>query len=67
MKKNIKDLFNLKNKVIVITGGSGFLGSEFSFALSDMGAIPVILDQNVKSLRILKKKFYEVQNENIQY
>ena len=57
MKKNIKNLFNLKNKIIVITGGSGFLGSEFSFALSDIGAIPVILDKNEKSLRILKKKF----------
>ena len=57
MKKNIKNLFNLKNKIIVITGGSGFLGSEFSFALSGMGAIPVILDQNEKSLRILEKKF----------
>ena len=57
MKKNIKNLFNLKNKIIVITGGSGFLGSEFSFALSDIGAIPVILDKNEKSLGILKKKF----------
>ena len=31
MKKSIKNLFNLKNKIIVITGGSGFLGSEFSY------------------------------------
>ena len=50
MKKNIRNLFDLKNKVVIITGGSGFLGSEFSFALSDMGAIPVILDKNEKSL-----------------
>ena len=57
MKKNIKDLFDLKNKVIVITGGSGFLGSEFSFALSDMRAIPVILDNNEKSLKIMERKF----------
>ena len=57
MKKNIRNLFDLKNKVVIITGGSGFLGSEFSFALSDMGAIPVILDKNEKSLKILKKRF----------
>ena len=57
MKKNIKNLFDLKDKVVIITGGSGFLGSEFSFALSEMGAIPVILDKNEKSLKILKKKF----------
>ena len=52
-----KQLFNLKNKIVVITGGSGFLGSEFSFSLSDIGAIPVILDKNKTSLEILKKKF----------
>ena len=57
MKKNSKNLFSLKNKVIVITGGSGFLGSEFSSKLSDVGAIPVILDKNKTSLELLKKKF----------
>ena len=57
MKENSKNLFNLKNKIIVITGGSGFLGSEFSFALSNMKAIPVILDKNEKSLRVLQQKF----------
>ena len=29
MKQTSKNFFNLKNKIIVITGGSGFLGSEF--------------------------------------
>ena len=58
MKSKIKNLFDLENKVIVITGGSGFLGSEFSFAFSDVGAIPVILDKNEKSLKILEKKFF---------
>ena len=57
MKKNFKNFFDLENKIIVITGGSGFLGSEFSSALSDVGAIPVILDKNKTSLEILKKKF----------
>jgi NAD(P)-dependent dehydrogenase (short-subunit alcohol dehydrogenase family) len=57
MKKNIKDLFNLKNKVILITGGSGFLGSEFSSALSSVGAVPIILDKNKKSLKTLQRKF----------
>ena len=57
MKKNIKNLFDLKNNVVVITGGSGFLGSEFSHAFSDMDAIPVVLDKNEKSLKILEKKF----------
>ena len=57
MKQTTKNFFNLKNKIIVITGGSGFLGSEFSSTLSDVGAIPIILDKNKASLELLKKKF----------
>ena len=57
MKQTTKNFFNLKNKIIVITGGSGFLGSEFSSTLSDVGAIPIILDKNNASLELLKKKF----------
>ena len=57
MKKNTKDLFNLKNKIIVITGGSGILGSEFSSALSNVGAIPIVLDKDKASLKLLKKMF----------
>ena len=52
MQKNTKNLFNLKNKIVLITGGSGYLGSEFSFAVSDMGAIPVVLDKNKKIIFI---------------
>ena len=59
MKQNSKNLFNLKNKIIIITGGSGFLGSEFSSTLSDVGAIPIILDKNKTSLELLKKKFFK--------
>ena len=59
MKKNSKNFFNLKNKIIIITGGSGFLGSEFSYTLSEVGAIPIILDKNKTSLELLKKKFFK--------
>ena len=58
MKKNFKNFFNIENNIIVITGGAGYLGSEFSSALSDAGAIPVILDKNKIALEILKKKFF---------
>ena len=57
MKKKIKDIFNLKDKVIVITGGAGFLGSEFASTLSNIEAIPIILDKNNNSLQLLEKKF----------
>jgi len=57
MKKKIIDIFNLKDKVIVISGGSGLLGSEFASTLSNIGAIPVVLDKNRNSLKFLEKKF----------
>ena len=63
MEKNIKNLFDLKKKVVIITGGSGFLGSEFSFALSDIEAIPVILDKNEKSLKVLQRKFVKMKKK----
>ena len=57
MKKNIKNLFNLNNQNIIITGGAGYLGSEFSSMLSKVGAMPIVLDINSKSINLLKKKF----------
>ena len=65
MKKKNNNLFNLKNKIIVITGGAGFLGSEFSSILSDIGAIPIILDINKESIKVLKKKFIKKKKKGI--
>ena len=53
----MNNIFDLKNKKIVISGGAGFLGAEFSFAISAVGAIPIILDQSKKALNSLEKKF----------
>ena len=38
MPKELKELFDLTDKVALVTGGSGGLGSEVAFALSDYGA-----------------------------
>ncbi len=57
MKNSFKNIFDIKKKVIIITGGAGFLGSEFSIAVSNVGAIPIILDKNQISINFLKKKF----------
>ena len=40
---NGKDLFSLKNKVIVITGATGVLGESCGFALAAGGAKLAIL------------------------
>jgi NAD(P)-dependent dehydrogenase (short-subunit alcohol dehydrogenase family) len=42
---------DLKNKVCVITGGAGVLGSSMARGLASVGAIPVILDINEEAAR----------------
>jgi len=57
MKQSFKNIFNLYKQNIVVTGGAGFLGSEFSLAVANAGAVPIILDINSKSLNKLQQKF----------
>jgi NAD(P)-dependent dehydrogenase (short-subunit alcohol dehydrogenase family) len=40
----VSDLFSLKDKVVAITGGSGFLGQQYARALEEAGAIVAIWD-----------------------
>jgi NAD(P)-dependent dehydrogenase (short-subunit alcohol dehydrogenase family) len=42
------DLFSLKNKVIVVTGGTGILGGSFVKAIAGAGGTVVILGRNEK-------------------
>jgi len=57
-------MFNLKNKVAVITGSSGGLGEAMAFALSEQGAKIAIFDikenEGKKVAKNLKAKFYKV-------
>lgn len=46
MSKLSQDLFNLKDKVVIISGGNGFLGRQFVRVLNQYGANTVILDLN---------------------
>ncbi|HEY4499722.1 MAG TPA: SDR family oxidoreductase [Candidatus Paceibacterota bacterium] len=43
-KENVFQLFSLKDKVAVITGGAGMLGQEYAQILSDAGARVVLFD-----------------------
>ena len=45
----MKDLFSVQGKVIILTGGSGFLGSQFKRHLTSCGAKVVIFDNQEKN------------------
>ena len=46
MRSQEKDLFTLKNKVIVVTGATGVLGGSFVEAISKQGATVLLIGQN---------------------
>lgn len=56
--KRLESYFQLKDRVIVITGGAGFLGIKHAEAVLDAGGIPVLLEVNdariVKAIEHLK-------------
>ena len=43
-----KDLFSLKDKVIIVTGGTGVLGGSFVKGIANAGGIAVILGRNAE-------------------
>ena len=59
---SINKIFNLSNKVIILTGASGLLGTEYAHGLSQAGANVVLADLNFdkcKKLSLnLNKKYY---------
>tara|TARA_Y100000996_G_scaffold412720_1_gene399455 strand:- start:250 stop:1029 length:780 start_codon:yes stop_codon:yes gene_type:complete len=48
-------MFDLKSKIIVITGGAGLLGSRMAKTICANGGIPIIFDNNQKKIDKLKK------------
>ena len=58
MKKYLKN-YSLKNKNILITGGAGTLGKQFSLALLEAGARVVITDHNEKKLKKFNNEIFK--------
>ena len=55
-KNQFKNIFDLKNKTIVVTGSAGRLGKHFSEILSFNGANTVLIDLDEKENLNLYKK-----------
>ena len=51
--------FFIKEKVVIITGGSGLLGSTFVEAIAEIGGIPVIIDLDTKKANKLSEKIFK--------
>lgn len=59
----INNLFNLKNKTAVVTGGGGFLGMIFAEALLESGANVALLDIDYDALENSKTSLYKNGHE----
>jgi NAD(P)-dependent dehydrogenase (short-subunit alcohol dehydrogenase family) len=61
-KINLKNLFELQNKTVILTGSAGRLGTRFAHVLSSAGANVILVDiQNKKNLSLaktLQKKYH---------
>ncbi len=55
-RDELNQLFDLVGKTIVITGGSGILGSEIACALVQRGASVINLDLNLASVDAIKQR-----------
>ena len=58
--KYVKQSFDLKGKVAVITGGAGLLGEKHAEAIAEFGGIPILLDIDEKAGT---KKASRISNE----
>ena len=47
--KSVIKLFNLREKIVVITGGAGFLGGKHAEGIAEFGGVPILLDVDEKS------------------
>jgi len=57
--KSVKQLFDLTDKVSVITGGAGLLGQKHAEAIASFGGSPVLLDMESKPVEDLASKLNE--------
>ena len=52
--------FLLNDKIIIVTGGCGLLGSEFCKSIAKYNGIPIILDKDISRSKKLIKEIYDI-------
>ncbi|MFZ1076514.1 MAG: SDR family oxidoreductase [Nitrosotalea sp.] len=62
---NVKDLFNLKNNVSVVTGGAGHLGLALSEALAEAGSDVYIVSRNEEKCKKAAKSIQKCTGANV--
>ena len=55
MRKDPLSLFNIKGKTIILTGSSGFLGTQYAHALSKLHANLILVDYENKKNKQLEQ------------
>lgn len=56
---NVMDLFSLKNKVVLVTGGAGNYGRSITEGLGEAGATIIIASRNLESVQKVVAEFRE--------
>lgn len=62
---NTMNKFKIRNRVIIITGGAGFLGRKHAEAILDGGGIPVLIDISQESLKRAKEELLRAYPEGV--
>jgi len=57
----VDEIFSLKGKAYVVTGGAGLLGRNHAMAIAAAGGIPVVLDNSVDGVENLMSHFGDLQ------
>jgi NAD(P)-dependent dehydrogenase (short-subunit alcohol dehydrogenase family) len=61
---SLEKIYNLKNKIIIITGSSGLLGEKYAHNLSQMGSHVILADTNYSKSKKLEKSLREKYSTN---
>ncbi len=64
MKNNISQIFNIKNRNIVVTGTAGLLGTEYANILSSAGANVILIDINDSKNKRLESSIIKKYHTN---